>query len=500
VNEALAGPRRLHLMSLVGTSLKSLPSAIVGMVGAFSVLVRQDPGLAVLIAVLLLVLVVLSAGIRWWRFTYDVREREIVIAQGLLSRQRRVIPFDRVRDIAIERPLLARLAGTAKVRIETGGAKGDEGVLDMIELDAAQALRDRIRRANLLGSAQPTEAQEEAEPAEPILFAMDLSRVLGSGLLNFSLIFIALAFGALQYLEDLGVIDFERLARSEEATSFTGMFTLRTGLLLLLLLVALGVVSGVVRTLARDFNFRLTVSPAGLRRRRGLFTVTEVLIPAQRTEAARIDRGWLSGWLGWESLAFQTLGADPKEGGVQVAAPFARPEEVAAILAAAGFPPLPAQRLIRPPARALIRRCGPALAAAAIAVGFAQIWPQAWWALPVFLFAALLGFLHWRRDGHLLGEAALYIGGGIFGRRLWVLPYEKLQTLSTSRTPLQRSLGLGSIVPDTAGASPLGAPEIEDLPRDRADALARELLDRFYAARARVRQAAASFAPPVAEL
>jgi hypothetical protein len=47
------------------------------------------------------------------------------------------------------------------------------------------------------------------------------------------------------------------------------MFTLRTGVLILSLLVLLGVVSGVLRTLARDFGFRLTVSAAGLRRRRG---------------------------------------------------------------------------------------------------------------------------------------------------------------------------------------------------------------------------------------
>lgn len=493
----LAGPRRLHPISVVGTSLKSLPGALVGMVGAFTVLVQRNPVLAVLIAFGLLLVLIASALIGWWRFTYEVREREIVIQRGLLSRQRRVIPFDRVRDIAIERPLLARLVGTAKVRIETGGAKTDEGLLDMIELEAAHALRDAIRRTNVSGAAAAEDAsargqtEADAAPAEPVIFAMTMGRVLGSGFFNFSLIFIALAFGALQYLEDLGIIDVERFARSGEARGFAGMFTLRTGLLVLAMLILLGVLSGIVRTLARDHGFRLTVSAAGLRRRRGLFTLSEVLIPARRTEAARIEIGPLGGWLGWRSLAFQTLGADPKEGGVQVAAPFARPEEVERILRESGFPQPPEAAFIRAPARALVRRCGPWVLGAALVAGIGAVWPQAWWGISVPLAVAAAGYLTWLRSGHLLGEKALFVSGGLLSRRLWIIPYEKLQTLSTSRTPLQRALRLGSLVPDTAGAALLGAPEVEDLPQADAEALAARLLARFYAARHRVRETAA---------
>jgi uncharacterized membrane protein YdbT with pleckstrin-like domain len=214
-----------------------------------------------------------------------------------------------------------------------------------------------------------------------------------------------------------------------------------------------------------------------------------VLIPARRTEAARIETGWLSGWLGWQSLAFQTLGADPKEGGVQVAAPFARPEEVSQILRAAGFPQPPGTRLVRPPPRALIRRCGPWLLLAALIGGAGTVWQEAWWAVPVPLAVAILGFVSWLRAGHGLGEDALYVSGGIMTRRLWIIPFEKLQTLSTRRTPLERLLNLASLVPDTAGAALLGGADIEDLPRPLAEQLAARLLELFYAARARVRGA-----------
>jgi putative membrane protein len=365
----------------------------------------------------------------------------------------------------------------------------------MIELEAAQALRDSIRRSNILEptTALPiTEGDAPVAPAEPVIFAMSPGRVLGSGLFNFSLIFIALAFGALQYLDDLGIFDFESFARSEDARGVAGLFTLRTGVLVLSLLMALGVVSGVLRTLARDHGFRLTVGPAGLRRRRGLLTLSEILIPARRTEAARIEVGPLAGWLGWQGLAFQTLGADQKDGGVQVAAPFARPEEVEHILQAAGFPLPPAAGMIRPPARALVRRCGPPLLLAVLIGGVGALWPEAWWGLAVPFVIVVAGYLTWRQAGHLVGEEALFVSGGLLTRRLWILPYEKLQTLSTSRTPLQRALELASLSPDTAGAALIGAPEVEDLPGPDAERLAARLLSRFYTAQERVREPAAA--------
>jgi membrane protein YdbS with pleckstrin-like domain len=100
------------------------------------------------------------------------------------------------------------------------------------------------------------------------------------------------------------------------------------------------------------------------------------------------------------------------------------------------------------------------------------------------------GYLTWLRAGHLLGDEAMFVSGGLLTRRLWIVPYEKLQTLSTTRAPLQRALKLASLVPDTAGAALLGAPEVEDLPQRDAQRLARTLLARSYAARSRVREAA----------
>lgn len=484
--------RRLHPAAMLGSSLRALPGAVAGMIGAFSAL-RDQGAMAILVALAVLLLVVLLTMLGWWRFRFLVGDGEITIERGVVSRQRRVIPFHRVRDVAIERRLLARLLGTARVRIETGGGAADEGDLEMVSLADAERLREHIRRSNLPVAARDAPVETATEPDGAVVYAMNLQRVLIAGLFNFSLLFIAVVFGALEWLQDLRLFDGYAWLRAEgmegkglrDAAGSVGASQV---LALATAVVLLGVVSGIARTMAREFGFRLTAGAAGLRRRRGLLTLSEVLIPARRTEAARVERRWLSGLFGWRSLAFQTLGADPKEGGVQVAAPLADVGEVAAILMRAGFPALPPALPERPPPRALVRRCLPETFLLLVAAGAAAIRPELAPIVALPLVVGGLRVLAWRQSRHLIGPEATYISGGLLRRRLWIVPYAKVQTLAVTSGPLQRMLGLATLRIDTAGGSMSGGPTIADLPTDQAGALAEGLLVRFYAARSAVRQ------------
>ena len=482
--------RRLHPAAMIAGSLRALPGAAAGIIALTTGSRGEDfyTAAGILGAVaLMLVAMAVFAVLGWRRFTYTLLPGEIIIEQGLVKRQRRVIPFDRVQDVAIERRLLARLIGTARVRIETGGSAADEGKLEMVSLDEAHRLRDTIRSRH---DHRVTGEVASAEPSEEIIFAMELPRLILAGLLNFSLLFIALAYGALQYLDDFGILDLSDWAEREQARDLVGSLGIRAIAMFAALTIALGFLTGIARTFARDFGFRLTAGESGLRRRRGLFTLSEVLIPARRTQAARIDRRWLSGWLGFSRLSFQTLGADKKEGGVQVAAPFARAEEIETVLARLDFPQPPERFAHRTPRLALLRRCGPWLALVPLLglTGLFEPRLAALAALPAL--AALIQLLAWSRARYGLTEEALCVRSGLVRRRIWVIPYDKLQTVTITRGPLQRPLGLATLAIDTAGAPVLGAPEIPDLFARDAEALARTLLDRFYPARA-ARKAAA---------
>jgi putative membrane protein len=485
-------PRRLHPATLIVRWLRIVPQMLGGGAAYGIATAREAPGRILLFVGVGALIGVGVALLAWWRFRYTVGAGEIVIESGILRRQRRVIPYDRVQDVAIERRLLARLFGTAKVRIETGGSSADEGDLDMIALADAHALRDRLRRrAGAAGLAGGTEepASGELEPGEqePVLFEMKLGRLLLSGLFNFSLLFLAAIFAVLGNLDEMGLVSIEDWLTPERAESAAGFFNYRLALVLVPLLLLLGIVSGIARTVARDFGFRLTRSEGGLRRRRGLFTLSEVVIPLRRTQVAVIESGPVARWLGWHTLSFETLGADQKEGGVQIAAPFARFEELVPILAEAGFPvPPPRNAFAHAPRRALVRWVGQYLAFGLVAAAAALILePWIGVGAGLMLLVAVYGLLHWRKHSHALDERALFVSRGLLARRLSIIPFERTQTISLWRGPLQRRLRLATLLVDTAGAPLMRSPEILDLDAGDAEALSDRLLALFYEARAK---------------
>ncbi|HYJ29731.1 MAG TPA: PH domain-containing protein [Allosphingosinicella sp.] len=484
--------RRLHPATLVSRTLRVIPEAAGGMAAYGALIARADLARVLLMILAGILFAGIAAFLSWWRFRYGVGEREIVIESGVISRKRRVIPFERVQDIAIEQRLLARLFGTAHVKIETGGSAADEGHLDSITLADAHALRDIVRGRKAAEAAAEAEAEGvKQDAAEPVLFEMGLGRVLFSGLFNFSVVFVAAIFAVLQNGEELGLIeptDFALKSADMPVRMWVIASLVTLGAVLLL-----GMAAGVIRTLARDYGFRLTRAAAGLRRRRGLITLSEAVIPVRRMQVARIESGFIARALGWYSLDFQTLGADARGRGAQAAAPFARIEEVRPILAETGFPePGEEAAWRRAPRRSIVRRAlFPAIgAAAALAAAFALA-AEAGVGAVLLLLLALAAPLRWTRHRHLVGDEALFVAGGVIKHRVRIMPFARAQAIEIRATPFQRLLRLASIRVDTAGAPNTRGLAIVDLDAAEAAALAERLLALFQERR-RIERAARS--------
>ena len=474
---------RLHPATFYICIIRSLPQYVLGMPAILGFMSNSSFYAVALFAVAGLTAAALGAYVSWRRFTSGVGTQELVIQSGVFNRQRRVIPFDRVQDIDIEQGPLARLFGTAKVRIETGGGAKDEGSLDSIGLAEAHQLREILRRR------APTELAEEQAPediAEPLVFAMELKRVALSGLLNFSLIYIAVVFGSFKYIEAFFGVDVLAMDWVEPARALVGVATWGASLLAIVLVLLLSLVTGVLRTIARDYGFRLTRSPGGLRRRRGLFTLSEALIPLRRVQLSIIQSGPVARLLGWYRLELQTLSADADAGGNQVDVPFGRDRDIQQALAEVSSEAVPPtedytgvsrRHIIRQSLRWSALLVLPILGAS-IASPFAL---GLFGLLPLLIAAAAL---QWRHHRFFMTPTNLYVRHGVLSQRLWILPYERIQVLAVDQGPLQRRLGLATLAVDTAGASAMRPLHVVNLPVRQANALSDELLGRQRIARA----------------
>jgi putative membrane protein len=72
----------------------------------------------------------------------------------------------------------------------------------------------------------------------------------------------------------------------------------------------------------RDYGFRLEDTPKGLRRRRGLLTKSDVVMPVHRVQALKVTTGILRRRWGWHGLGCGEPSQDAKSGN-HVVVPFA---------------------------------------------------------------------------------------------------------------------------------------------------------------------------------
>lgn len=428
--------------------------------------------------------------LRWLRFRFAVGADAIVIESGVMSRQHRTIPFDRIQDVAIEQGLIARALGIARVGFETGASsagKGDEGDLDAIGLGAAQALRATIRAHR--GAAAETAAAAETLPPEAedrLLFAMGPRQLLVAGLFNFSFAALAAVGAAMQLFDNLLPFDFN-IWNPVDWTDVAERYGLDRWLFAHRLVAALGgtvtlifvgFATGIVTMILTNWDFRLTREPRALRRTRGLTTRTDVAVPVRRVQAAIVVTGWFRRRFGWHELRLQSLASDGGKERDHQMVPFAQVERIDPVLAEVA--------IARPDAAAEWQRShgivalGGLTGAAAAAIGGAAALAlgqgAGWLALLAAVLLAIGALAHARTHRWTdLGDQ-LAIRRGVWKPRMTLLPHASVQSADLRTDFVLRPLGLATLVFGVPGGSMLAAHEIPAIPIDTAKALRARIL------------------------
>ncbi len=486
---------RLNIAGLFVGFVSGLPQLAFPVLAAiFGVREAKNP---VLIPIVILAVLFFSLFFRWlaWmRFRYHIGEHDIRIEKGILSRTARSIPYERIQDVSIEQKPLARMMGLGEVKFETGGGEGDDAKLSFVSINEAERLREMVK-ARKSGAAIAVSVEEVAEQHDaPPIFAMDGKRVLIFGLYSFSLVIFAVLGGVAQqfdFLLPFEIWDFKHWIgvaedRGVSVDNLNGIgWTARIILALIALgsLVFIGLATGVIRTLLREHGFRLERTAKGFRRRRGLLTLTDVVMPAHRVQAAVIQTGPIRKRRGWHSLKFVSLAQDSKEESNFVAAPFATLGEIWPIADAAGVEVPDAKVVFR---KGEGRWWTPYLFFAALIlcapVVSLSVFTEATIAQTVNIFWLLvpLAFLLWfnrRNYRDALDGGQVYVREGWWRQRLTIAPQVKVQTVEIAQGPISRRQGLASLNFGIAG----GTLEMIALPLATAHAIRDAVMEKVVA-------------------
>ena len=238
---------------------------------------------AVGITLLSLVIAVLA----WSRFSYADGPAAVVVTRGLLSRSVRTVPNDRVRGVEVETPLLHRLFGLVRVRIDAAAGSvtgaGEELVVDGV----TRAEGDRLRASVLAHRATAPPATDEApeEPAEEVIARFDPRWLLYAPLVGSYLAVPLAAVGALsRYADELP----DRFRPHFAGPDLSDVRVVVTVVVAALVLLAVGAVVGAAVV---NWGFRLVRRGGSLVAVRGLLTRRHTELEIDRIRGVAVADG-----------------------------------------------------------------------------------------------------------------------------------------------------------------------------------------------------------------
>jgi putative membrane protein len=451
------GWQRLDPRMLAVTPLRQLagflPVIVVVVIG-----VGQDFGgraYGLLVGVLL---VLLAGVLRWLTTRYRITSERVELRSGLLFRNARSVPRDRIRSVDVTAGPVHRLFRLSVVKIGTGertdGLESRELTLDAISAADADRLRQRLLDQLDVGQLDPSGVPAASRATE--LAVLHWSWLRFAPLTVSSLVAVGAVAGAFgQLINEVGA-DAVDVGGVREKLSMTPLWLDVAMFAVLVLVIAL--VGSLMIFVEAWWGFRLVRELGGtLRIRRGLLTARSVSLEERRLRGvAVVESPLLRLGRGARTIAVATgLGGRRGHGRGALLPPAPRDEAHRVAGAVLAEDPSPTGlALRRHPLVALRRRL--VRATLPVLAGSAALWLApvpawlAWATLGLLPVTVLLGWDAYRNLGHTLTSRYLLTRHGAGVRGTVALQRCGVIGWTVSQSFFQRRAGLVTVTATTA--------------------------------------------------
>ncbi|XZE18740.1 PH domain-containing protein [Pirellulaceae bacterium SH449] len=142
---------RRNLVPAVFASFSVISGGVIGLYVGGSIF-----GIAILLAV-----------IRYLTFRYQVVDNELHVEQGLIFRQKKAIPLERIQNIDSVQNLFHRMLKVAEVRIETASGSEAEATMRVLGLPQLEQLRNSLHLADEKSAKLAVTPQASADSDDP---------------------------------------------------------------------------------------------------------------------------------------------------------------------------------------------------------------------------------------------------------------------------------------------------------------------------------------------
>lgn len=424
-------------------------------------------------AVVVIAVLVGISILQYLTYRYRIGRDGISVRSGVVSRNRREIPFARIHNVVVHQNPLHRLFGVAELRLESAGGNRPEAEMRVLKLDQALALEQLVRHrgqdAPLPAADTDTDTGTPAAAAsadDTVLLKLSTWDVVRIGLLsNRGWVAVVAALGAMFQLFPRGTVTGAIEQGGRQAFGYASHLHPATWVWAVVVVVAVGGFWLLLRALSvalallRYYGFQLSEHERRLTVVSGLLTRLRSSVARRRIQAWTLRESTLQRWVGQRHLRIDIAAGAAVENerrDLRELAPLATPAACDALvqhlLPQLQWPPAQWQPVQQ---RGWWRLCLGSLLWLPIVAAVA-VWNGYTWSALILLWLPWSAFRAHRqmaRIGYHLDNHYVAVRGGWWQRWWRFAELDKLQSLRLSRSPLDRALGTASVWLDTAGAS-----------------------------------------------
>ena len=401
---------------------------------------RGSVGWALLAVAGALVVILIAFSLSWRAHTFRVNDEIVEVRSGIVFRSNRKARLDRIQGVNIERPLIPRLFGAAKLEVSVAGQDANVPLAYLGSARADELRRDILRLAS--GARRP--AAESVEPArEPGEGPSEPGVTVGGFARDRVVEFLAPELDPdAAPPESVVRIPPARLFGSIVLSGFTvfllvGVIALAVGgaigssgwLQIAIVPALIGSAGYFLSRLTRSLRFSIAGTQDGVRVGFGLLSTSNETLPPGRVHAIGISQPLLWRPFGWWQVRINKAGRSVSQGAAGEAGTTVLPVGTAADVARV-------LELILPgytgEEQGAVIESG--MHSRGGSDGFINAPRRAAWLRP----------FSWRRTGYTLSAGAVVLRRGIVSRELILVPLARLQSVRIDQGPVRRMLGLAS--------------------------------------------------------
>ncbi|MGD7044910.1 PH domain-containing protein [Jeotgalibacillus proteolyticus] len=242
--------------------------------------------------------------LKWFVQTYQITNQSIILREGVLVRNQRTVPFERIQNNQTSTNFLHRMLGLTSLSLETGTSDAQASVkFTVLSTEEAQQI---LKAVNYQNATETEETEEIAQTSynRTFYFRSTKKDTLKAAFTSLSFLAIFPILAAVYFQID----DFFSLESSAENIFF--YFANHLWMLIPLFIIAmiLSVAIGYVQTVIKYGNYEISADEERIYIQKGVLSTSSFSIPKKKVQAITIHQSFIKRMLNMAEVKLVSAG------------------------------------------------------------------------------------------------------------------------------------------------------------------------------------------------